>query len=405
MFGRRSLRWISTLLASGALLVASPPAPAGATPYVALGDSYASGEGVPPFLPGTATDLTGGQPRNTCHRATAAYPMLVGPPVASRACSGAVVADMAATNHDGNAGEGPQLDALGLDTVLATVMIGGNDAGFSTVIRACITTTTCRADNEAKVAAALQVLASGKLAALYQQIGIRAPGALVLVVGYPLLFPAAVGGSCQLIAPADVAWLHSVGQQLDDVIAAQAAAAGVSYLDPGPAFAGHDVCGGSSWFNGLVFNPTVFSFHPNALGQTALAVLVRGAAAGIAPVAAPAAPAAPAPVADHPDTTPPQLVIGRRGLVRARARAFRVRLGCPRSEISCSGSLTLLAGRAGVVGVGRFELAGGTTALVPVKLRRRLGPSATRVELRVRVHDAAGNTLTLRRTLVVPRRS
>lgn len=42
--------------------------------YAALGDSYSSGEGVPPFEVGTDT---AGPPENRCHRSTAAYPYLL----------------------------------------------------------------------------------------------------------------------------------------------------------------------------------------------------------------------------------------------------------------------------------------------------------------------------------------
>jgi peptidoglycan hydrolase-like protein with peptidoglycan-binding domain len=63
--------------------VTTSPATAQPLQYVALGDSYSSGEGLDPFLPGTDT-LT-----DTCHRSTQAYSQYVFPkPSLFEACSG-----------------------------------------------------------------------------------------------------------------------------------------------------------------------------------------------------------------------------------------------------------------------------------------------------------------------------
>ena len=83
-----------------AIITNSGQANAATGPYVALGDSYASGEGLSPYEPGT--DVVAGAERNQCHRSDAqAYadlsPPLVLPGVTDRAfwaCSGATVGDM-----------------------------------------------------------------------------------------------------------------------------------------------------------------------------------------------------------------------------------------------------------------------------------------------------------------------
>ncbi|WP_460628203.1 SGNH/GDSL hydrolase family protein [Intrasporangium mesophilum] len=115
--------------------------------YVALGDSYSSGEGNPSFMSGT--DNPG---KNECHRSSDAY----GPRIASslniptsrftfKACSGALLADIA--DRIGNSGqwnEGPQLDAISAFGVpdrsvdLVTLTIGGNDIGFATGLGSCV---------------------------------------------------------------------------------------------------------------------------------------------------------------------------------------------------------------------------------------------------------------------------
>ena len=103
--------------------------------YVALGDSYSSGEGNPPFFAGTDG------PSDYCHRSPQAYSEVLGAHIGSAplfyACSGAVTSDFLTTS-DGT--EPPQLTRPGVDSTadLLTMTIGGNDAGFSSVLKACI---------------------------------------------------------------------------------------------------------------------------------------------------------------------------------------------------------------------------------------------------------------------------
>lgn len=133
---RRAVRQGVALAAMAAVICAAlavaAPKPAGAVPvtepfrYVAMGDSYASGEGLDPFESGSGD----------CHRSPRAHPRLVtlpgeAAPIASdadplisfesAACSGADIDDLA--NF--------QISALGSDTDLLTISIGGNDAGFA----------------------------------------------------------------------------------------------------------------------------------------------------------------------------------------------------------------------------------------------------------------------------------
>ncbi len=140
--------------------------------YVALGDSYSSGEGaVGPdksrasaaFDPATdTTNLAKSDASyNTCHRSANAYPYAVkaaqGIAAANftfHACSGAIMADFLATlpSYPAQWNDGSQLDAIGpapqaktgylppasLATTLVTLSIGGNDAGFADILANCI---------------------------------------------------------------------------------------------------------------------------------------------------------------------------------------------------------------------------------------------------------------------------
>src|SRR5207249_4145326 len=83
----------------GALVLAGVAGSGSVRPlrYVALGDSFSAGEGVPPFRKGTNRYLP---PRNRCHRSYRAYPALVAGRRSSPgiwgfwACSGARLRDL-----------------------------------------------------------------------------------------------------------------------------------------------------------------------------------------------------------------------------------------------------------------------------------------------------------------------
>lgn len=128
-------------LAAGAVL--APAAEAAGAQYVALGDSYSSGDGVLPYLPGTNT------PSNLCHRSEKAYGALIGiakgytpdgKPKAGTfdfaACSGGTTHDLFLPNFKNP--ENAQLDHLGADTRLVTLTIGGNDLGFINWVGECL---------------------------------------------------------------------------------------------------------------------------------------------------------------------------------------------------------------------------------------------------------------------------
>jgi choice-of-anchor A domain-containing protein len=135
--------------------------------YVALGDSYSSGEGVPEFENGGNYPFSSPQ-ENTltlggdgCHRSLANYAKLnngrfvpdVPALLVDRTCSGAVIKAQPGDAHVGIAGNGStQVDEAearlqqgyglsGTDVDLVTLSAGGNDAGFSKIIAACLAPT------------------------------------------------------------------------------------------------------------------------------------------------------------------------------------------------------------------------------------------------------------------------
>jgi hypothetical protein len=202
-------------LGGSALLAAAVPragasGPLSGATYVALGDSYASGEGLSPYQAGTA--VASGPEQNQCHRSvTQAYadlsPPVVLPNVTDRAfwaCAGATVDDMEAvppqSGPDEQHGQVEQLSTVGPSTEWITLSIGGNDVGFSAITDACIeAVVNGSVDRFSPVTCSQQLATSeGELAALgtsleslYGQLLTRAPAARLVVVGYPRVFPAA----------------------------------------------------------------------------------------------------------------------------------------------------------------------------------------------------------------------
>jgi lysophospholipase L1-like esterase len=110
-----------------------------------------------------------------------------------------------------------------------------------------------------------------KVAAVLAAIRERAPAARILVVGYPVILPAAGPGCWPLmpIAVGDVAWLRTVEGQLNAMLAEQAAVAGAAFVDTYSSSVGHDVCAlpGHKWVEGLVPTAPASPVHPNALGM------------------------------------------------------------------------------------------------------------------------------------------
>lgn len=266
---------LAAMLPAGAAAQAREPAAAGLPGgYVALGDSYTSGPGIPDQVPGSYL----------CFRSDHNYPSLVAQALKPTSftdvsCAGATTGSM--TGLQGLAA--PQFNALGVQDRLVTVGIGGNDVGFALVAIVCLVLAPldpsgapCRAHYTSggtdQIAAAIAQTAP-KIAAVLQGIHQRAPRARVLLIGYPDILPGSASdcapGVNDPLAAGDIPWLNGEGKALNRMLARQAAANDATYVDTYRSSIGHDACQvpGTRWVEGVVDVQNAFTIHPNALGM------------------------------------------------------------------------------------------------------------------------------------------
>jgi lysophospholipase L1-like esterase len=278
--------------------------------YLALGDSYSSGEGLEPFLPGAELG---------CNRSPFAYPLLLrfeteaNPssriPTVFRACSGAVTTDI----HDGIVGGAAAQTAQPIDTTvtLVTITIGGNNVRFSDIVAQCMLRDACQdatyqqpspilarpgitypatADFGTWAEEAIEKHLVPQLAIVYDGLRAKYPEARIVVIGYPYLFP--TGGAplnpfradCMLVLnrvdEAERDALKALGQKLNDALFTQAYDSGVEYVSPEYVWQGHEPCGSDGGYTNAILPVLKLkaisggSFHPNVPGQQALARLV-----------------------------------------------------------------------------------------------------------------------------------
>jgi len=250
---RLLLSGVIPVLAALIPLAVQAPAQAAGPSYVALGDSYASGVG-------TRTYISDG---TSCQRSTYAYPYLVaqqkGYTLNFKACSGATTSTVTSS----------QLSAVVSTTKYVTISVGGNDAGFSSVITECAQPGWMSDCNGAVDGAQsfINNTLPGRLNTLYASIKSRAPSAVVVVTGYPRLFQGEDCNAATFFSPSEETRLNQTADLLNAKLSAAASAKGFKFANPTSRFIGHAVCDDVEWLNGLS-NPISESYHPNKLGQS-----------------------------------------------------------------------------------------------------------------------------------------
>ena len=256
-----------------------------AASYVSLGDSYAAG----PFIPNPVPPLG-------CLKSDHNYPRLAARsigPLTDPSCSGAKTDDMTSSQSIEIDGPNPpQFDALKAGTEVVSLTIGGNDIGFSEIAQSCVTpnpfSSPCkdRYDSGGKDQIAERIAATApKVAAVLQGIHTRSPRARVFLVNYPAIFPE-TGNGCwpqMPISYTDAPYLRAKEQQLNAMLANQAASNGAKLVSWYRASIGHDACKGPlvRWVEPVVPNNPAAPIHPNQRGmQGAANVLVSAVNSG-----------------------------------------------------------------------------------------------------------------------------
>jgi lysophospholipase L1-like esterase len=246
------VRRVAPLLGTCALLLAFAGSALAADRYVALGDSYSSGTGTRSYT----LDAN-------CQRGVRAYPYLLSqqrPNTALTfvACSGAKTTDV--MNN--------QISSVTSDTRIVTITIGGNDAGFSSVITQCALPWPFSCDSNITTAQNyIRNTLPGQLNTVYNAIKTRAPSATVVVLGYPRLFAGVDCNAGTFFSTDEMNKLNATADLLRDTERGRAQAYGFTFKDAIPPFIGHAVCSSSEWLNGLS-NPVSDSYHPNATGHS-----------------------------------------------------------------------------------------------------------------------------------------
>jgi lysophospholipase L1-like esterase len=241
---------VTSLLAITASLSATPASAAGAQ-YVALGDSYSSGDGAGNYDPASGN----------CYRSYYAYPAqwAANDPSSSFAfvaCAGATTTDV--INN--------QLSALSPDANRVSITIGGNDVGFASVMETCVLGSDSDCQNAVNNAESIaQNQLPGWLSNLFTQIRADAPSAHVVVLDYPHLYYLTY--YCVGLDYNKHVMLDDAADVLDGVISNSTASAGFTFADVRDQFYGHELCTGDGWLNSVTY-PVGESYHPTQTGQT-----------------------------------------------------------------------------------------------------------------------------------------
>lgn len=300
--------------------------------YLALGDSFTSGEGETDdryYLPGTNSHY------EKCHLSERSYPFLIagmvdalGIGMKSVACSGAKTEDIVSKEDYWGQGDrlgdsGLHLDPAGKQGAqdeaaaaflpgripqaafvidhqpsVVTISVGGNDAGLMGKLKNCAMPGKCEwvSSDVGLFRTALEIRGLyDRLVTLYSQLKFDAPNTKFYSVGYPLVI--VPGGTCdpvtEVLLDYDERLFMDQGlRYLNEVIQEASHAAGVAYLDIQSSLHGHQLCSGADELamNGLRLGDDIApieqlpmlqligteTFHPSPYGHQLIAAALSG---------------------------------------------------------------------------------------------------------------------------------
>lgn len=288
--------------------------------YLAIGDSYTSGEGDLEgngkyYLAGTGTN--GG-----CHLSSRSYPFLLRSywsvatsKMHSVACSGARVGEDYLSDISSYLGQSSQLKGLSLSNKslrqdnaldqftpgvvpqlefikkykpkIVTVMGGGNDVGFKKVLEACASSfEVCSYAKNSFEKWSLDSQIDGfynDTVRLLHAIKQSSPSSKVYVIGYPQFVK---NGICilnsGLLNSEEITMINNSVSKFNAILARAAQNTGVAFVSTENSLAGGKLCEGSAYMTGAVNslistgNPaSQSSFHPNAKGHQKMAESIK----------------------------------------------------------------------------------------------------------------------------------
>lgn len=300
--------------------------------YIALGDSFSSGEGETDdayYLART------NDPHERCHTSSRSYPyriaqlMSIDPQyMRSVACSGATTVDVVGIDRD-YWGQSKRLSFGGLNLIASTktvaqtsaselfipgrihqlrfvsryhpqavtIGVGGNDTGLMTKLRACLNNNTCHwaGTKQGREQTALEIRGIfNQLVTVYSQIHTESPNTKIYVVGYPKVIDPK--GVCDVVTgtlldTTEREFMDEAIVYTNRVIEAAAKRVGVTYIDISNSFGDQRLCGRKqpTAMNGLrtgddqslIENNSLSkvigseSFHPTPEGHRLIADVIK----------------------------------------------------------------------------------------------------------------------------------
>ena len=221
-----------------------------------LGDSYAAGYGVLPYV--------------DCGRSTSSYGVLVD----GRA--GLALDDLVACPRESSTSmvDAGQLDALDSDTDVVLLSVAANDVEWGKPAVACLLRTNAEcADATATLRSRIANELPALLDQLHEKIATAAPAARVLVTGYPRLFTPRYGAMLNA-SPIEQKRVNDATDELTAAMRAAAVRHGFAFVDVTTRFAGHGMNAPDAWINPLRDETGAIDrrgLHPDATGYAAYA--------------------------------------------------------------------------------------------------------------------------------------
>jgi lysophospholipase L1-like esterase len=238
--------------------------------YEAMGDSYSSGAGAPPYEPAGRACFR--SPQSWSRRLATDSPAGIDS-IFHVACGGATAVDLLTTAGTTTRAQLPATPRPAID--LVTLTVGGNDVGFGTILARCLVF-RCPKPDDRSIRDALEGLRTNLVDKVYPALRTAFPNAQIVHVGYPRITPgkgARIVG-CSWLSGGDRTAGEGIIAALDDTIRDATEQAKVGYIDVFDALAGHEMCTSDPW---MVPLGQTDGAHPTAKGYAAIERVVAEA--------------------------------------------------------------------------------------------------------------------------------